>query len=101
MTRQETVVSVKASAVIGIATVVFSSGAAYGINRLQAQHDVENVQSQVTLLQDKADDHEDRIRNMESCVQDIAAIRETVRDVPAMRTDIRWIVYTLERMLEE
>ena len=90
MTRQETVVSVKASAVIGIATVIFAVAASYTTNKLQTDHSIENVQTQVTDQQGQTDDHECRIRDIEGMTNDISAIR----------ADIRWIVYTMERMQE-
>lgn len=88
MTKQETVVSVKASAIIGIATVIFAVAASYTTNRLQTEHAIDGVHTEVTALQEQTNDHETRIRSMESCIQDIAAIR----------ADIRWIVYTMDRM---
>ena len=91
MTRQETVVSVKASAIVGIAAVIFSVAASYTTMKLNTDHAIAGVHSEVVGLQEQTADHESRIRSMESCVQDIAAIR----------ADIRWIVYTMERMAEE
>lgn len=80
----------RVTTIISIVTILLGVGASFAVAKTNAQH-----------LHETIVDHETRIREIESCVTDIAAIRDTVRDVPAMRSDIRWIVYTLERMQAE
>jgi hypothetical protein len=90
MSPQEVRLTLRVTTILSIVTLLLGVGASYAVAKTNAEH-----------LHEVVVDHESRIREIESCVSDIASIKDTVRDVPAMRTDIRWIVYTLERMQAE
>jgi hypothetical protein len=78
MTRQETLLTLKASTIIGIVSVVLAVGMAYAVTT-----------AQVDAISEQTLDQEGRLRIVEACLSS---------DLAAIRADIRWIVYTLEDM---
>ena len=87
MSPQEVRLTGKIMGLVTILTVLINIAIAFTTVKLYT----------ISLMSSVAD-HENRIRTIESCVSGIDEIKENVQDIPIMRTDIRWIVTSIDRM---
>lgn len=92
MSPQEAKITLKASVIIGIVSMVFSMGVSWATAQAKisiVEAKVDGVDGRVTEMVTHNDAVEERVRSLENCI---------ASDVSSIRADIRWIVATLNQM---